>query len=145
MLCLAKSATERQARCLPPTRHSFSCGGETLPRHTCTENVVHVHWLGSGLLVCWRAKPTFASCRSHFNEEPFLRALLQLHSAAMEMRRRDFLSGNWAAHITRASQLKPSYRQADADQPASQLVDGQATILSSHTLWLAMCSEGWHI
>ena len=54
------------------------------------------------------------SCRSYFNEEPFLRALLQLHSAAVEMRRRDFLAGNWAAHILLASKLRPAYRQADA-------------------------------
>jgi hypothetical protein len=60
-----------------------------------------------------------ASCRSHFNEEPFLRALLQLHGAALEMRRRDFLSGNWAAHILRAAQLRPGYRQAGASQLVS--------------------------
>lgn len=54
------------------------------------------------------------SCRSYFNEEPFLRALLQLHGAAVEMRRRDFLAGNWAAHILQASQLRPAYRQAEA-------------------------------
>lgn len=50
------------------------------------------------------------SGRSHFNEEPFLRGLLQLHGAAVEMRRRDFLSGTWANQILQAAQLRPTYR-----------------------------------
>ena len=65
-------------------------------------------------LMAWCQAPHKLSCRSYFNEEPFLRALLQLHSAAVEMRRRDFLAGNWAVHILQASELKPAYRQADA-------------------------------
>ncbi len=48
--------------------------------------------------------------RQHFNEEPFLRNLLQLNGAALEMKRRDFVSGNWADHVLRAASLAPKYR-----------------------------------
>jgi galactokinase len=47
--------------------------------------------------------------RDYFNEEPFLRKLLELHDSAVEMKRRDFLAGNWAPYLEAAVALKPSY------------------------------------
>ena len=38
-------------------------------------------------------KPLVFVRRDYFNEEPFLRRLLQMHGAAVEIRRRDFLEG----------------------------------------------------
>lgn len=35
--------------------------------------------------------------RDYFNEEPFLRKLLEVHDAAVEMKRRDFLAGEGGA------------------------------------------------
>ncbi|GAB4816629.1 hypothetical protein N2152v2_003675 [Parachlorella kessleri] len=61
--------------------------------------------------------------RDFFNEEAFLRKLLeasplslspwllQVHNAAVEMRRRDFVSGQWAPYLQRAKALKPCYRE----------------------------------
>ncbi len=40
--------------------------------------------------------------RDYFNEEPFLRKLLQKHELAIEMTRRDFLAGTWVPFLTRA-------------------------------------------
>ncbi|BDA43718.1 probable galactokinase at C-terminar half [Coccomyxa sp. Obi] len=47
--------------------------------------------------------------RDYFNEEPFLRRLLQLHGAAVEIRRRDFLEGTWAPFLLHAAELNFSY------------------------------------
>lgn len=47
--------------------------------------------------------------RDFFNEEPFLRKLLEIHDSAVEMKRRDFLSGNWAPYLERAVALHPCY------------------------------------
>ena len=47
--------------------------------------------------------------RDFFNEEPFLRKLLELHGAAVEMKRRDFLAGNWAPYLEAAAALTPTY------------------------------------
>lgn len=48
--------------------------------------------------------------RDYFNEEPFLRRLLQLHGAAVEIRRRDFLDGTWAPFLLHAAELRFSYK-----------------------------------
>ena len=48
--------------------------------------------------------------RDYFNEEPFLRRLLQMHGAAVEIRRRDFLEGNWTPFLAAAAELTVSYR-----------------------------------
>jgi L-arabinokinase len=47
--------------------------------------------------------------RDYFNEEPFLRKLLEVHESAVEMKRRDFLAGNWAPYLQAAVTLKPNY------------------------------------
>lgn len=55
--------------------------------------------------------------RDYFNEEPFLRRLLQLHGAAVEIRRRDFLEGTWAPFLLRAAELNFSYECAPLPPP----------------------------
>ena len=55
-------------------------------------------------------KPLVFVRRDYFNEEPFLRRLLQIHHAAVEIRRRDFLEGNWAPFLMAASELKVTFR-----------------------------------
>eukprot|EP00958_Prasinococcus_capsulatus_P007434 scaffold695_cov384-Prasinococcus_capsulatus_cf.AAC.15 len=49
--------------------------------------------------------------RDYFNEEPFLRKLLQHHSCSVEMSRRDFHSGNWSSYLLRALRIKPQYHE----------------------------------
>jgi L-arabinokinase len=48
--------------------------------------------------------------RDFFNEEPFLRKMLELHSAAVEMKRRDFLEGHWGPYLERACSLNVRYK-----------------------------------
>ena len=48
--------------------------------------------------------------RDYFNEEPFLRKLLERNGLAVEMRRRDFLEGNWKAFISRAATLQSQFK-----------------------------------
>ncbi|XP_059634505.1 L-arabinokinase-like [Cornus florida] len=47
--------------------------------------------------------------RDYFNEEPFLRNMLEYYEGGVEMIRRDFLTGNWAPYLMRAVSLKPCY------------------------------------
>ncbi|XAR47978.1 L-arabinokinase [Bertholletia excelsa] len=47
--------------------------------------------------------------RDHFNEEPFLRNMLEFHQGGVEMIRRDLLSGNWGPYIEHAISLRPNY------------------------------------
>ncbi|KAF7097436.1 hypothetical protein CFC21_099253 [Triticum aestivum] len=47
--------------------------------------------------------------RDYFNEEPFLRNLLEHHQSSIEMIRRDFLAGHWKPYLLRALTLQPSY------------------------------------
>eukprot|EP00898_Chlorokybus_atmophyticus_P005965 jgi/Chlat1/636/Chrsp103S00005 len=49
--------------------------------------------------------------RDFFNEEPFLRKLLETHNCAVEMSRRDFFAGNWHPYLDRALKLKPMYSE----------------------------------
>ncbi len=55
-------------------------------------------------------KPLVFVRRDYFNEEPFLRRLLQIHHAAVEIRRRDFSEGNWAPFLIAASELEVTFR-----------------------------------
>lgn len=48
--------------------------------------------------------------RDFFNEEPFLRKMLEVHGAAVEMKRRDFLEGHWGPYLQRACRLTVRYR-----------------------------------
>eukprot|EP00249_Psilotum_nudum_P019822 c27434_g1_i1 orf=150-3173(+) len=47
--------------------------------------------------------------RDYFNEEPFLRNMLEHHHCGVEMIRRDFLTGRWSPYLERALKIKPSY------------------------------------
>jgi len=54
-------------------------------------------------------RPLIFLRRDYFNEEPFLRKLLEVHDSAVEMKRRDFLAGNWAPYLEAALALRPNY------------------------------------
>ncbi|KAG8095271.1 hypothetical protein GUJ93_ZPchr0012g21331 [Zizania palustris] len=47
--------------------------------------------------------------RDYFNEEPFLRNLLEHYQSSIEMTRRDFLSGHWEPYLLHALTLQPCY------------------------------------
>ncbi|KAH7432132.1 hypothetical protein KP509_07G009700 [Ceratopteris richardii] len=48
--------------------------------------------------------------RDYFNEEPFLRNMLEYHHCGVEMIRRDFLTGCWSPYLTKALRIGPSYK-----------------------------------
>jgi L-arabinokinase len=43
--------------------------------------------------------------RDYFNEEPFLRKLLEVHGFAVEITRADFFAGHWGAYLHRALEV----------------------------------------
>ncbi|GLT59584.1 hypothetical protein SLA2020_323960 [Shorea laevis] len=47
--------------------------------------------------------------RDYFNEEPFLRNMLEYFQGGVEMIRRDLLTGHWKPYLERAMSLKPCY------------------------------------
>ncbi|XP_038983785.1 L-arabinokinase-like isoform X2 [Phoenix dactylifera] len=47
--------------------------------------------------------------RDYFNEEPFLRNMLEYYQGGVEMIRRDLLTGHWTPYLERALSLKPCY------------------------------------
>uniref|UniRef100_A0A2P2MS60 L-arabinokinase-like isoform X1 n=2 Tax=Rhizophora mucronata TaxID=61149 RepID=A0A2P2MS60_RHIMU len=47
--------------------------------------------------------------RDYFNEEPFLRNMLEHYQSGVEMIRRDLLTGHWEPYLERAISLKPCY------------------------------------
>ncbi|KAI3447294.1 hypothetical protein Pfo_003959 [Paulownia fortunei] len=47
--------------------------------------------------------------RDYFNEEPFVRNMLEYFQCGVEIIRRDLLTGRWAPYIERAITLKPCY------------------------------------
>ncbi|KAG8636480.1 L-arabinokinase isoform X2 [Manihot esculenta] len=47
--------------------------------------------------------------RDYFNEEPFLRNMLEFYQSGVEMIRRDLLTGHWKPYLERAVSLKPCY------------------------------------
>ncbi|CAK9182379.1 unnamed protein product [Ilex paraguariensis] len=47
--------------------------------------------------------------RDYFNEEPFLRNMLEYYQGGVEMIRRDLLTGHWSPYLERAVSLKPCY------------------------------------
>jgi hypothetical protein len=55
------------------------------------------------------ARPLVFVRRDFFNEEPFLRKKLEVHNAAIEMKRRDFLEGHWGPYLMRACSLTVRY------------------------------------
>ncbi|KAJ4963559.1 hypothetical protein NE237_023498 [Protea cynaroides] len=50
--------------------------------------------------------------RDYFNEEPFLRNMLEYYQGGVEMIRRDLLTGRWKPYLERAVSLKPCYEGA---------------------------------
>ncbi|KAL4205295.1 hypothetical protein AMTRI_Chr01g113890 [Amborella trichopoda] len=49
--------------------------------------------------------------RDYFNEEPFLRNMLEYYQGGVEMIRRDLLTGHWIPYLERALSLKPCYEE----------------------------------
>lgn len=47
--------------------------------------------------------------RDYFNEEPFLRNMLEYYQGGVEMIRRDLLTGHWIPYLERAVSLNPCY------------------------------------
>ncbi|XP_077214407.1 L-arabinokinase-like isoform X2 [Tasmannia lanceolata] len=47
--------------------------------------------------------------RDYFNEEPFLRNMLEYYQGGVEMIRRDLITGHWMPYLERAICLKPCY------------------------------------
>lgn len=47
--------------------------------------------------------------RDYFNEEPFLRNMLEYYQCGVEMIRRDLLTGHWIPYLERALKLNPCY------------------------------------
>ncbi|KAL3502183.1 hypothetical protein ACH5RR_036632 [Cinchona calisaya] len=47
--------------------------------------------------------------RDYFNEEPFLRNMLEHYQGGVEMIRRDLLTGHWKPYLERAMTLRPCY------------------------------------
>ncbi|KAL3330630.1 hypothetical protein AABB24_034453 [Solanum stoloniferum] len=47
--------------------------------------------------------------RDYFNEEPFLRNMLEYYQGGVEMIRRDLLTGHWRPYLERAMTLNPCY------------------------------------
>ncbi|KAG0472232.1 hypothetical protein HPP92_016778, partial [Vanilla planifolia] len=47
--------------------------------------------------------------RDYFNEEPFLRNMLEYYQGGVEMIRRDLLTGRWKSYLERALTLTPCY------------------------------------
>ncbi|XP_016515523.2 L-arabinokinase isoform X1 [Nicotiana tabacum] len=65
--------------------------------------------------------------RDYFNEEPFLRNMIEHYQAGVEMIRRDLLTGRWAPYIQRAVALKPSYDGgANGGEVAARLLQDTA-------------------
>ncbi|KAA6425950.1 MAG: Arabinose kinase isoform 1 [Trebouxia sp. A1-2] len=50
--------------------------------------------------------------RDYFNEEPFLRKQLEVHGLGVEMKRRDFLSGNWAPFLLKTLTMESNFNEA---------------------------------
>lgn len=69
-------------------------------------------------------KPLVFIRRDYFNEEPFLRKLLELNGAAVEMRRKNFLGGNWGPFLEHAITLEPHYRYSANMLTRSDIVAG---------------------
>ena len=47
--------------------------------------------------------------RDHFNEEPFLRNLLEKCHGALEISTADLMSGNWASSLEEACEMEVTY------------------------------------
>ncbi|KAL9227165.1 hypothetical protein vseg_002890 [Gypsophila vaccaria] len=66
--------------------------------------------------------------RDYFNEEPFVRNLLEHYQCGVEMIRRDLLTGHWKPYIDRAMSLKPCYSGGiNGGEVAARILQDAAT------------------
>ncbi|KAJ6819094.1 L-arabinokinase isoform X1 [Iris pallida] len=66
--------------------------------------------------------------RDYFNEEPFLRNMLEYYQGGVEMIRRDFLTGHWAPYLERALELSPCYEGGiNGGQVAARILQDTAS------------------
>lgn len=76
--------------------------------------------------------------RDYFNEEPYLREMLEYYQGGVEMTRRDMLSGCWIPYLERAVSLKPCYEGGtNGGELAAQILQdtavGKNSVLDKHT------------
>ncbi|CAI0387221.1 unnamed protein product, partial [Linum tenue] len=65
--------------------------------------------------------------RDYFNEEPFLRNIIEHYKGGVEMIRRDLLSGCWQPYIEHAISLKPCYnRDINGGEVAARILQDTA-------------------
>lgn len=65
--------------------------------------------------------------RDYFNEEPFLRNMLEYYQGGVEMIRRDLLTGHWLPYLERAISLKPCYEGGiDGGEVAARILQDTA-------------------
>ncbi|KAI3987570.1 hypothetical protein MKX01_021482 [Papaver californicum] len=65
--------------------------------------------------------------RDFFNEEPFVRNMLEYYQNGVEMIRRDLLTGRWAPYLQRAISLKPCYEGGvDGGKVAARILQDTA-------------------
>ncbi|XP_058068458.1 L-arabinokinase-like [Magnolia sinica] len=65
--------------------------------------------------------------RDYFNEEPFLRNMLEYYQCGVEMIRRDLLIGHWTPYLERALSLKPCYEGGiNGGEVAAQILQDTA-------------------
>ncbi|KAK6927776.1 Galactokinase, N-terminal domain [Dillenia turbinata] len=66
--------------------------------------------------------------RDYFNEEPFLRNMLEYYQGGVEMIRRDLLTGHWKPYLERALSLKPCYEGGiNGGEVAAQILQDTAS------------------
>lgn len=83
--------------CLPRTYLGYLSAAAVHHRSIVSECLAH-------------SRPLVFVRRDFFNEEPFLRKKLEVHNAAIEMKRRDFLEGHWGPYLLRACSLTVRYK-----------------------------------
>ncbi|KAJ1260746.1 hypothetical protein BS78_10G255900 [Paspalum vaginatum] len=65
--------------------------------------------------------------RDYFNEEPFLRNVLERYQNSIEMIRRDFLTGHWKPYLLHALTLQPCYNgPKNGGEVAAQILQDTA-------------------
>uniref|UniRef100_A0A0D3FG08 Uncharacterized protein n=1 Tax=Oryza barthii TaxID=65489 RepID=A0A0D3FG08_9ORYZ len=86
-------------------------GRKRQPPHCCQFRPLPHRKIGYGTaseaLAC--KLPFIFVRRDYFNEEPFLRILLEHYQSSIEMTRREFLNGYWKLYLLRALTLEPCY------------------------------------
>ncbi|KAI5659279.1 hypothetical protein M9H77_28072 [Catharanthus roseus] len=65
--------------------------------------------------------------RDYFNEEPFLRHMLEHFQSGVEMIRRDLVTGQWAPYLKKAINMKPCYEGAvNGGEVAARILEDTA-------------------